>query len=157
MIDRVANQVHLTMRLLNREAGLESERMMEIILNLAWACCSIGLIVLWLRMRNSDPSTRRMQLMALAMVVLLLLPVISLSDDLLAMQAPAETDSGARRVTVPSEYPSVAAQPLMSLPEEALAGVLSSGLAQVSLKREHHAPPQTVLIRSLDRRPPPQV
>src|SRR5271155_1180183 len=114
------------MRLRNDDAGVESGRTMEIILNLAWACCSIGLILLWLRVRDSDPSTRRVQLMALAMVVLLLLPVISLSDDLLAMQAPAETDSGARRVTVPSEYPSVATQPLMSLPEENLAGLLLS-------------------------------
>jgi hypothetical protein len=129
---------------------------MEIILNLAWAACSIGLILLWVRVRDSDPSTRRVQLMALAMVVLLLLPVISLSDDLLAMQAPAETDSGARRVTVPSEYPSVATQPLMSLPEENLAGLLLSGFAQVSVERERLAPHPPVLIRSLDRRPPPQ-
>src|SRR5580698_10727892 len=81
---------------------------MEITLNLAWAACSLVLIWFWTRNTAANPVPRRMQILALAMVVLLLLPVISLSDDLMAMQGPAEADSSLRRALHPDEgHPSI--------------------------------------------------
>src|ERR1700722_6529340 len=96
---------------------------MEITLNLAWALCSLALIWFWARSAASGGVPRGMQILALAMVVLLLLPVISLSDDLMAMQGPAETDSSMRRALHPDEgHPSVV--PIsFALPEPVFAAL----------------------------------
>jgi hypothetical protein len=129
---------------------------MELILNLAWASCSLTLILLWLRFGNSDPAVRRVQVLALAMVVLLLLPVISLSDDLIAMQTPAETSSSARRAMNADDNHPLAAQPMISPLEQSMAILSVSGYAPASVQPQRLAPPPPVLVRSLDRRPPPQ-
>src|ERR1700683_1045657 len=107
--------------------GVESGLTMEIVLNIAWALCSLGLFWFWLRSSVSDRVPRRTQMLALAMVVLLLLPVISLSDDLMAMQGPAETDSSIRRASHLDEgHPSVV--PIsFALPEQAFTALSWSG------------------------------
>jgi hypothetical protein len=128
----------------------------EIILNLAWALCSLGLIWFWMRVRDSNPASRRTQILALTMVVLLLLPVISLSDDLMAMQGPAETDSCLRRVLHTGEgHPSVIPASMV-MPEQVFTSLPTNGFSQATLQTYRLAPPSTFLIRSLDSRPPPQ-
>jgi hypothetical protein len=130
---------------------------MEIILNLAWAAFSLVLIGLWMRTTASNPVSRRTQILSLAVVVLLLLPVISLSDDLMAMQGPAETDSGLRRAYHPDEaHPSVVPASL-ALPEGFFAALAMNGYSQEVVQSERLTPPLPCLTRSLDRRPPPQV
>ena len=102
---------------------------MEIILNIAWALCSLGLVWFWLRAgvaasdgRGPGRVSRQTQIFALAMVVMLLLPVISLSDDLVAAQGPAETDSCLRRAThIDEGHPSVVPVSI-TLPEEIFLG-----------------------------------
>jgi hypothetical protein len=137
--------------------GVESGLTMEIVLNIAWALCSLGLFWFWLRSNVSDRVPRRTQMLALAMVVLLLLPVISLSDDLMAMQGPAETDSSIRRASHLDEgHPSVVPVSL-ALPEHVFDLVPLSGYSRVAAQSQRLAPPAPVLTRSLDRRPPPQV
>jgi hypothetical protein len=129
---------------------------MEIVLNIAWLLCSLGLIWFWTRSSGSGRVPRKTQVMALAMVVLLLLPVISLSDDLMAMQGPAETDTCMRRAYHSDEgHPSIAPASF-ALPELAFAFVPLSGYAQVAVQSTSLAPATPVLVRSLDRRPPPQ-
>jgi hypothetical protein len=129
---------------------------MEITLNLAWAACSLVLIWFWTRNAASKPVSRKTQILALAMVVLLLLPVISLSDDLMAMQGPAETDSSMRRALHPDEgHPSVVPVSFAQ-PEQVFAALPWSGSSQVVVQNERLAPFVPVLTRSLDRRPPPQ-
>lgn len=129
---------------------------MELTLNIAWASCSLLLIWFWTRSTASNPVPRRTQILALAMVVLLLLPVISLSDDLMAMQGPAETDSSMRRALHPDEgHPSVVPMSF-ALPEQIFPALTWSGYAQVAVQNERLAPFLPVLTRSLDRRPPPQ-
>lgn len=129
---------------------------MEITLNLAWAACSLALVWFWMRSTAANPIPRRMQILALAMVVLLLLPVISLSDDLMAMQGPAETDSSMRRALHPGEgHPSVVPVSF-ALPEQAFAALPWGGSSLVVVQNERLAPFVPVLTRSLDRRPPPQ-
>jgi hypothetical protein len=129
---------------------------MELTLNLAWAACSLLLIWFWTRSTASNPVPRRTQILALTMVVLLLLPVISLSDDLMAMQGPAETDSSMRRALHPDEgHPSVVPMSF-ALPEQIFPTLPWSGYAQVAVQNERLAPFLPVLTRSLDRRPPPQ-
>jgi hypothetical protein len=130
---------------------------MEIILNVAWALCSLGLILLWARNSRSNPVSRRTQILALAMVVMLLLPVISLSDDLMAMQGPAETDTCLRRALNPSDlHPSVAAA-CWALPALMVTEVSSSNSSQGTSEGYRWITKPNSLPRSLDSRPPPRV
>jgi hypothetical protein len=128
---------------------------MEITLNLAWMMCSLLLIGFWLRNTASNPVPRKMQFLALAMVVMMLLPVISLSDDLMAMQGPSETDISVRRALHPGEgHPSLVPIALAS-PEQIFTALTWSGYSLVAAKKERLAPSVSALTRSLDRRPPP--
>ncbi len=70
---------------------------MESFLNIAWASVAALLVCLWLRFGERDGSERRRQIIAVAVLIAILLPVISVSDDLLAMQKATETDTCQRR------------------------------------------------------------
>ncbi len=70
---------------------------MEVFLNLAWVSVAMVLACLWLRWGDRDGASRRRQIVALAILIAILLPVISVSDDLMAMQNATETDSVQRR------------------------------------------------------------
>jgi hypothetical protein len=128
---------------------------MEIILNIAWALCSMGLIWFWTRSSASNPVSRKTQILALAMVVLLLLPVISLSDDLMAMQGPAESDACLRRA-LHSHDTHPAAATSFALPEQMVTALALCGYWQEVLEDYSLTTPATSLTRSLDSRPPPQ-
>jgi hypothetical protein len=74
----------------------------ELLFNLFWVVLSAGLIGTWLgsRHRWADHASRpslRMQIAALAVLVVILFPVVSLTDDLLGCTAPAETEHLVRR------------------------------------------------------------
>lgn len=72
---------------------------MELFLNLAGAAVALSLICLWLRcsVPVEDGATRATQVIALVLLIFILFPVISVTDDLIAAQNPAETDSVHRR------------------------------------------------------------
>ena len=70
---------------------------MEIFLNLAWLVVAMVSVALWLRHERRTGKERRLPLIALAMLLLVLFPVISVSDDLWSIQNPAETDAAQRR------------------------------------------------------------
>ena len=70
---------------------------MELVLNLAWVLLATLMFCLWLRCASRTGGNRRMQFVALAVLLLTLFPVISVTDDLQALQNPAETDSCQRR------------------------------------------------------------
>ena len=75
---------------------------MELLFNLLWVGLSIGLIGLWLlsRRRWQDDACRpgsHMQIAALAILIIILFPVVSLTDDLLACTTPAEVEHLVRR------------------------------------------------------------
>jgi hypothetical protein len=126
---------------------------MELLLNLAWALLSIGLIGMWLRGSGSNPAPRHLQGMALAVVVLLLLPVISLSDDLMAAQGLAETDTCLRRAhdCDCGHHP----VPPVTLPEEITREVAVTGLSCEFLTDESGGQPSSFQGHALFGRPPP--
>jgi hypothetical protein len=64
---------------------------MELTLNLGWALLALWMLFVWVRMALRTAKDRRAQFIALAIVILILLPVISETDDLIiAVQNPAE-------------------------------------------------------------------
>ncbi len=129
---------------------------MEIVLNLAWVLCSCSLIGYWIRHRQANPRPVQMQLLALASVVLLLLPVISLSDDLIAMQGPAEADASVRRVLQPGhDHPTVTPH-FFAIPEAIASVVPAGGWTQDALLAFMPAPTLNFHTRTLGSRPPPQ-
>jgi hypothetical protein len=128
---------------------------MEVLLNLAWAFCSLSLFFLWTKSNTSNPAPRRTQLFALAMVVLLLLPVISLSDDLLAMQGAAETDMSLRRAQVSDNTHASPASTPFGLPEQIAQALTLGGYSRILSQETAPAEPMSGLGRALDSRPPP--
>jgi hypothetical protein len=132
---------------------------METILNLVWALLAALMFGLWLRFapcpgltRRAD--SRRMQFVALAALILLLFPVISVTDDLQAIQNPAETDSCQRRdhvcVTPHAIFPAVA-----TLPLPAFAG-LSFAYLRLTTPSSLLAPDvANPAMASIQNRPPP--
>lgn len=70
---------------------------MELLSNLVWIAVALALWCLWLAEQRhargaSLPSGIRVQLVALGLLTLILLPVISVSDDLQASHNPAEVE-----------------------------------------------------------------
>lgn len=70
---------------------------MELFFNSLWAAFAVVCLVQWLRAEPREKRSRRTAFVALVMLVVILFPVISVSDDLWAIQNPAEADSFARR------------------------------------------------------------
>jgi hypothetical protein len=70
---------------------------MELALNLGWMVLTALMCGLWLYHAPAKGASRRTQLIALAVVVLIMLPVISVTDDILMAQNPAETDCYQRK------------------------------------------------------------
>ena len=69
----------------------------EILLNFAWAALAVLIVCLWLRIGDRTGIDRRRQLVAIAVLIAILFPVISVSDDLMAMQSATEQDGIQRR------------------------------------------------------------
>jgi hypothetical protein len=70
---------------------------MELALNLSWFLLALAMVYLWLRQAPRNATQRRAQMIALGVLVIILLPAISMTDDLMAAQNPAEVDSTVRR------------------------------------------------------------
>lgn len=70
---------------------------MEIVLNLVWILLAVVLVRLWLHYAPRNGVSLRTQVAALAMLIVILFPVISVTDDLQIAQNPAELDCCARR------------------------------------------------------------
>jgi hypothetical protein len=127
---------------------------MEFFLNIAWLLLAAGMIVLWLRTDSRSGTDRRMQIVALGVLLLILFPVISVTDDLQAQQNPAETDCCQRRghayATPHSLLSPVAALPLPPVAQ------LSFGISRMAAPGRLDAPvfdhPALMPIQS---QPPP--
>lgn len=88
---------------------------MEIILNVAWAVLAFLSVLVWLRFEERKGSERRLPMIALAVLLVILFPVISVSDDLWSVQNPAESDTCSRRNQIAPWTPA-AHSPLVALP-----------------------------------------
>lgn len=127
---------------------------MEAFLNLAWTLLAIASICAWARFERRTGAARRMPMIALVLLLAVLFPVISVSDDIWAIQNPAEADSCLRRSHA-------AACPHCILPPQAAFPPLFLSSANAG-KSEFRAQAQSLLPRfaapalsPVENRPPP--
>ncbi len=130
---------------------------MEIFSNLAWIAISLALGIVWLvRYRHAEREMPglRVQCVALAMLILILLPVVSLSDDMQAMVATSELEHVNRRIDMLPVNDQPASLPLL------IYGLLDIHMSQqrtyawlVPLFAE--TSPLDGSLREMENRPPP--
>ena len=70
---------------------------MEFVLNLAWVMLAVLMTWQWVKHARGTNASWRVQIVALAVVLVILLPAISMTDDLMAANNPAEIDTCLRR------------------------------------------------------------
>jgi hypothetical protein len=119
-----------------------------------WVGLAALMFWLWMSRATREGASLRTQLVALAVVILIMLPVISMTDDLIAAQNPAETDSCQRKDHVcATAHPETHTIVDLMLPVYAEHTSCTSGfVAQSNLP----APPIMIqAIYSIQSRPPP--
>ena len=128
---------------------------MEIFLNSAWAVVALAIVLLWFRFRNKAERAGCRHIVALLVLIAILFPVISVSDDLMAMQNATETDSCQRR----DLFLASAAHPLMPVlaapPSAAVAGVTFSYLGFAVPGAAAAPPADHPELAGIENRPPP--
>ena len=133
------------------QAKLELE--MELALNLVWVMLAVWMSWLWLR-TSARPGNMRFQIVALALLLLILFPVISVTDDLQALQNPAETDACLRRDHTPASSHAAfhAGPPLLP----AAPGSLFFGARRIAVAAIRIAPSlASPALAPIQNRPPP--
>jgi hypothetical protein len=129
---------------------------MEISLNLAWALLASVLVCLWVHHAPRQGANRWMQVAAVVTLLLILFPVISVTDDLLAAQNPADVEiylrrghaAGSLHVTFPV---------IAMLPPVSFAG-LSFGYQRLAAPSRLPLPTvDNPALTSIQNRPPPTV
>jgi hypothetical protein len=128
---------------------------MELVLNLAWAVLAALMVLLWLRFAPRTGVSRRAQLVALALLLVILFPVISVSDDLQALHNPAEVDSSVRRDHVLDSAHSILPPIFASILPPVIAE-LSVGTPRFAVLRKNPLPvANRPCLAAIDNRPPP--
>lgn len=137
------------------ERKVKSVLHMELFLNLAWLLLAGALLGLWLQREVRPETGRRRQLIAIAVLIAILFPVISVSDDLLTVQTAFEADNYQRRdhVVPSNNYP---VPPALTI----IAAVI---LAELGFGPTRLAPPSAVPVHvpeypewaCVGNRPPP--
>ena len=127
---------------------------MEILLNSVWALVVTAIVCLWVRFGEGTNGDRRTSFIAMAMLVVILFPVISVSDDLWSIQNPAETDSCQRRDLL-APCPHCTLPAFAAHPKPAFAGlrVVFQGLN--TPVRPPLFAADTHIIDGIENRPPP--
>jgi hypothetical protein len=127
----------------------------ELFLNLAGAFVAVVLVCLWLWCTPRTAATRaslRTQWIALALLILILFPLISVTDDLLAAQNPAESDSFQRRDSAISVLNAALAS--SAILSEAVHTEIPAVVRVAALSLEA-AVPAVPALAPIENRPPP--
>lgn len=75
---------------------------MELLLNLVWLVTSVSLVAAWIwSIRKGYIEFEWATLIALILLIVILFPVISMTDDMVMMRAPAEVEHMMRRSEAP--------------------------------------------------------
>jgi hypothetical protein len=128
---------------------------MELLLNLVWVLLAALMFCLWMRFAPHAGVSPRLQFVALAVLLLILFPVISVTDDLQAAQNPAEADCLVRRDHGPISH--CILTPDAALPPPAIAGH-SLGVLRLVVSNDPQDPVfDHPALAPIQNRPPPSV
>ena len=128
---------------------------MELFFNVAWLVVAGVLVTLWLRGDRRGNAERRAQLIAMAVLIAILLPVISVSDDLQAIQNASEADNYLRRDHLVPSNPSPV-QPMLAVVLPAMSAGLGFGFLRfIAPSLLSVLEPEHPEIAGIDNRPPP--
>jgi hypothetical protein len=125
---------------------------MELLLNLVWLLTATLLLRSWVRQSPHRGRNLTLQIAALAMLLLILFPVISVTDDLQAAQNPAETETLLRRGHSAASDPTSPAPAFLPVPF--FQGIALCALGLVLMAVVAQSPQRPSLLR-LEIRPPP--
>lgn len=128
---------------------------MELALNLVWMFTAVVLLGLWHRHAPRRGVGRLLQASALMALVLLLLPVVSVTDDLHFSAVASETELGHRREHHLAPLPPIHPAALPALFPARVDLVFFDELVQRVLPAPRPASTQSALPFSLAHRPPP--
>ncbi|HEY6374417.1 MAG TPA: hypothetical protein VIX90_02710 [Edaphobacter sp.] len=133
---------------------------MELLLNLAWLSVSLLLVISWIR---SERTTRKQfkwsTVIALLLLLTLLFPVISMTDDLVAVNMASEVEHTMRRYEAPpSQMASIALLDAIVLLAAVMMGIAFSGTSFTRVRPPAFAAKLLAgFIRACGVRPPPAV
>jgi hypothetical protein len=127
---------------------------MELTLNLGWVLVALCMMCAWLRIAPRAARERRAQFVALAVVILILLPAISMTDDLMAAQNPAEVDCTVRRDDG-SFHPHSSVPLLEEIPLAAFQGSTFNLVQVLSPNRLSVPHVEIPSLAPVENRPPP--
>jgi hypothetical protein len=128
---------------------------MELFFNLAWLVVAGVLVTLWLRSNGQIHVECRGQVIAMAVLIAILFPVISVSDDLQAIQNASEADNYLRRDHLVPSDPSPVQHMLAVILPAMISGL---GFGFVRFIAPNLLPvlePEHPEIAGIDNRPPP--
>jgi hypothetical protein len=128
---------------------------MEMTLNLAWLALAVCMAWAWVRFAPREGVDRRVQLVALGLVILILLPAISMTDDLMAARNPAEVDTSIRR-DHDWLHPHVLIPAAVAL-AISLFAALSLGTVELIARSAPPAVTGFAALHPIENRPPPAV
>ena len=127
---------------------------MELFLNSAWATVAMVIVFLWLRLERRAKAETRLSFIALVMLIVVLFPVISVSDDLWSLQNPAESDTCQRRDHLAS-CPHSIFPVISALPEPAPAELTFGFLGFVAPLNLTTLAVENPALAPIQNRPPP--
>jgi len=127
---------------------------MELVLNLVWVALAIAIVRMWLCHAPNEGTNRRTGFAALFLLLLILFPVISVTDDLQAMQNPAEAETALRKIQS-AVNPYTICPTMATLPESAVSAVTLVVLPFAVATRSPFAVPDNPSLAPIQIRPPP--
>jgi hypothetical protein len=127
---------------------------MELTLNFVWVMLAIFFVGVWIRLDRRNSASTRAQVIALLMVIVIFFPVISVTDDLQALQNPAELDCCARRHHADA-CSHILSPVVATLPPTDTARVPFGFLRIILPSRARSPQVEIPALASIENRPPP--
>lgn len=128
---------------------------MELFLNLAWLLVAGVLVYLWIEGGGRSNPHWRSQLIVVAVLITILFPVISMSDDLLAVQNTFEADNYLRRDHLIAPNGNLIQPALAMVAAVILAGFGLAFMGFTAPRRRSAEKPRRPHITNICNRPPP--
>jgi len=127
---------------------------MESALNFAWMVLAALMLWLWLRYAPSEGASQRTQIVALVVIILILFPAISVTDDLVAAQNTTEVEACQRKDHACSNA-HFTLHPVAMMSFSTSAELLYRSLGVAAVNRKLVPLLKNPAMASIQNRPPP--